>query len=75
MSYPGSLIKAQPFFQLGGFNPAICGTEDEDLCRRFAFWGEFANKYYHYHRLSISRAILEYFYQLPARVPRHQALT
>jgi glycosyltransferase involved in cell wall biosynthesis len=38
-----SLLRAQTFFRLGGFNPEICGTEDEDLCRRFAFSGDFAN--------------------------------
>jgi glycosyltransferase involved in cell wall biosynthesis len=38
-----SLIKVQVFFALGGFNPFICGTEDEDLCRRVAFQGTFAN--------------------------------
>lgn len=32
----------QSFFQLGGFNPAICSTEDEYLRRRFAFWIEWA---------------------------------
>jgi len=38
-----SLIKSQAFFEIGGFNPFICGTEDEDLCRRTAYYGEFAN--------------------------------
>ena len=38
-----SLIKSQAFFEIGGFNPLICGTEDEDLCRRTAYCGEFAN--------------------------------
>jgi glycosyltransferase involved in cell wall biosynthesis len=38
-----SMIKSKTFFQLGGFNPHIIGTEDEDLCRRFAYQGEFAN--------------------------------
>ena len=38
-----SLIKSQAFFEIGGFNPLICGTEDEDLCRRTAYYGEFAN--------------------------------
>lgn len=38
-----SLIKAEAFFEIGGFNPLICGTEDEDLCRRTAYHGEFAN--------------------------------
>ena len=38
-----SLIKAEAFFEIGGFNPLICGTEDEDLCRRAAYHGEFAN--------------------------------
>ena len=32
----------QSFFQLGGFNPAICSTEDEYLRQRFAFWIELA---------------------------------
>ena len=38
-----SLIQAQAFFEIGGFSPFICGTEDEDLCRRTAYYGEFAN--------------------------------
>ena len=38
-----SLIQARAFFEIGGFNPFICGTEDEDLCRRAAYYGEFAN--------------------------------
>jgi glycosyltransferase involved in cell wall biosynthesis len=38
-----SLIQAHTFFEIGGFNPFICGTEDEDLCRRTAYYGEFAN--------------------------------
>jgi hypothetical protein len=38
-----SLIQARAFFEIGGFNPFICGTEDEDLCRRAAYHGEFAN--------------------------------
>jgi glycosyltransferase involved in cell wall biosynthesis len=38
-----SLIEARAFFEIGGFNPLIRGTEDEDLCRRTAYHGEFAN--------------------------------
>ena len=38
-----SLILASTFFEIGGFNPLICGTEDEDLCRRAAYHGDFAN--------------------------------
>ena len=38
-----SLIQTRTFFDIGGFNPFICGTEDEDLCRRAAYHGEFAN--------------------------------
>jgi glycosyltransferase involved in cell wall biosynthesis len=38
-----SMIRAQTFFELGGFSPFICGTEDEDLCRRTAYLGHFAN--------------------------------
>jgi glycosyltransferase involved in cell wall biosynthesis len=38
-----SLIKSQAFFEIGGFSPFICGTEDEDLCRRAAYHGEFGN--------------------------------
>jgi glycosyltransferase involved in cell wall biosynthesis len=38
-----SLIRADLFFELGGFDPFICGTEDLDLCRRVALIGEFAN--------------------------------
>jgi len=38
-----SLIKTQAFFEVGCFNPLICGTEDEDLCRRIAYYGDFTN--------------------------------
>lgn len=38
-----SLIHSRAFFEIGGFNPLICGTEDEDLCRRIASRGDFAN--------------------------------
>jgi glycosyltransferase involved in cell wall biosynthesis len=38
-----SLIQRRAFFEIGGFSPFICGTEDEDLCRRTAYYGEFAN--------------------------------
>jgi glycosyltransferase involved in cell wall biosynthesis len=38
-----SIIQTQAFFEVGGFNPAICGTEDEDLTRRLAYHGIFAN--------------------------------
>ena len=38
-----SVIEAHAFFQVGGFSPLICGTEDEDLCRRIAYHGDFAN--------------------------------
>lgn len=38
-----SLIQARAFFEIGGFSPFITGTEDEDLCRRAAYYGEFAN--------------------------------
>ena len=38
-----SLISSKAFFQVGGFNPLIASTEDLDLCRRIAFYGDFAN--------------------------------
>lgn len=38
-----SMIQARAFFKIGGFNPLISGTEDEDLCRQTAYLGEFAN--------------------------------
>jgi glycosyltransferase involved in cell wall biosynthesis len=38
-----SMLQARAFFEVGGFNPSICGTEDEDLCRRLAYYGKFAN--------------------------------
>lgn len=38
-----SMIQTRAFFEIGGFNPFICGTEDEDLCRRTAYYGPFAN--------------------------------
>jgi len=39
----GSLICADTFFRVGGFDASICGTEDQDLCRRVAVDGTFAN--------------------------------
>jgi len=38
-----SVVQSRAFFQVGGFNPLICGTEDEDLCRRVALLGDFSN--------------------------------
>ncbi|MFO7664054.1 MAG: glycosyltransferase family A protein [Chloroflexota bacterium] len=38
-----SMIRTDAFFEAGGFNPQIIGTEDLDLCRRIALIGEFAN--------------------------------
>ncbi len=38
-----SIIQTDAFFELGGFSPFIRGTEDEDLCRRAAYLGDFAN--------------------------------
>ncbi len=38
-----SLIRSQDFFAAGGFDPFIRGTEDQDLCRRIAVRGAFAN--------------------------------
>jgi glycosyltransferase involved in cell wall biosynthesis len=41
-----SLIKTQTFFEVGGFEPSICGTEDLDLSRRVAYLGDFASTPY-----------------------------
>jgi glycosyltransferase involved in cell wall biosynthesis len=38
-----SLVQSKAFFAVGGYNPSICGTEDLDLCRRIALYGDFAN--------------------------------
>jgi glycosyltransferase involved in cell wall biosynthesis len=38
-----SFIQNKAFFAVGGYDPHICGTEDEDLCRRIARYGPFAN--------------------------------
>jgi hypothetical protein len=38
-----SMVRADAFFRSGGFNPFIVGTEDQDLCRRLALAGDFAN--------------------------------
>jgi glycosyltransferase involved in cell wall biosynthesis len=38
-----SLIRSSVFFESGGFDPSICGTEDLDLCRRVALRADFAN--------------------------------
>jgi glycosyltransferase involved in cell wall biosynthesis len=38
-----SVVRAGAFFDAGGFSPFICGTEDEDLCRRISYSGKIAN--------------------------------
>lgn len=38
-----SLVRADAFFSVGGYDPSICGTEDLDLCTRVALRGTFAN--------------------------------
>jgi glycosyltransferase involved in cell wall biosynthesis len=38
-----SLVLAEDFFKVGGYDLAITGTEDLDLCRRIALCGEFAS--------------------------------
>jgi len=38
-----SVVRAEVFFAVGGYDPAICGTEDLDLCTRIALRGAFAN--------------------------------
>ena len=38
-----SLVKAASFYEVGGYDPAITGTEDLDLCSRIALRGTFAN--------------------------------
>lgn len=43
MPLQSSLVRTDSFFTAGGFNPAIRVTEDQDLCRRMAAWGPFAN--------------------------------
>jgi hypothetical protein len=36
-------MQSEAFFEVGGYNPLITGTEDLDLCRRLAYAGDFAN--------------------------------
>jgi hypothetical protein len=38
-----SIVRSDIFFDVGGYNPLICGTEDLDLCKRIAGKGTFAN--------------------------------
>lgn len=38
-----SFIDRAAFFTAGGFDPFICGTEDQDLCRRITLHGSLAN--------------------------------
>jgi glycosyltransferase involved in cell wall biosynthesis len=38
-----SLIRADAFFAGGGFDPSLGVTQDQDLCRRLALIGDFAN--------------------------------
>ena len=37
-----SIIRADAFFSIGGFNPRVVSAEDIDLCRRFALRGDLA---------------------------------
>ncbi len=37
-----SLIRANDFFAIGGFNPLSTPGEDRDLCNRYALYGDFA---------------------------------
>jgi glycosyltransferase involved in cell wall biosynthesis len=37
-----SLIRAQTFFEIGGFNPLSTPGEDRDLCNRYALVGDFS---------------------------------
>lgn len=37
-----SLVRAQEFFAIGGFNPLATPGEDRDLCNRYALVGDFA---------------------------------
>ena len=38
-----AIIRAADFFAVGGYSPFVRGTEDQDLCRRIAARGRFAN--------------------------------
>jgi len=38
-----SIIQSRVFFEVGGFNPLIFGTDGEDLCRQIASHADFAN--------------------------------
>lgn len=38
-----SIIRTTDFFAVGGYSPFVRGTEDQDLCRRIAAIGTFAN--------------------------------
>lgn len=38
-----SVVQAEMFFAIGGYDPSICGTEDLDLTLRVAYRGTFAN--------------------------------
>jgi len=38
-----SIVRAEDFNRVGGYNPFIRGTEDQDLCRRIAVHGALAN--------------------------------
>jgi glycosyltransferase involved in cell wall biosynthesis len=38
-----SIIERKAFMAVGGFDPAIIGTEDQDICRRLALVGDFGN--------------------------------
>jgi glycosyltransferase involved in cell wall biosynthesis len=38
-----SMVLGKAFFEVGGFNPIICGTEDLDLTARLSYHGPFAN--------------------------------
>jgi hypothetical protein len=38
-----SIVRTMDFIAVGGYSPSIRGTEDQDLCRRIAARGTFAN--------------------------------
>ena len=69
--FKASVIQSRAFYQIGGFNPLINRTEDEDLCRRIASVGDFANTSDVVACL-FTRTNVEYIHELPAHARGHK---
>jgi glycosyltransferase involved in cell wall biosynthesis len=69
------IIKAQTFFEIGGFNPHISTCEERDVCRRLALRGDFAgtSAVVSYHILGETNSTTDYG-RLPADLLKSKEL-